>query len=246
MEFCRLSGKSHEYPALIGILTFTRILIAVALIYPPPYVYEANSLEPETGTLVSGGNSMSFEFNTANIPGGSPASWGPQCEAFLIGPSGGSAFWWRQYPIASPKGYVLSLDFMLLDSAMTDGTGVTFAILKAQGNIYTAPRNLRAYLSRFGGDYRFVFVIDEDEEQVAWFYPRAGGITRGIVYQHRMEYDIVKQRIAWTVDEVLVNETAMIAGNPQNVGSIILGSSGSSNGRNTIFLLDRIVWKEAG
>ena len=75
----------------------------------------------------------------------------------------------------------MSLDFMLLDSAMADGTGITFAVLKAPGNIYTAPRNFRAYVSRSDGNDRFMFVIDEDEEQVAWFYPAAGGIRRGVV-----------------------------------------------------------------
>ena len=88
--------------------------------------------------------------------------------------------WWRQQP-PNPKGYVVSLDFMLLDSAMADGTGITFVVLKAPGNIYTAPRNFRAYVSRSDGNDRFMFVIDEDEEQVAWFYPAAGGIRRGVV-----------------------------------------------------------------
>lgn len=107
-------------------------LVAVALFYAGPAVYDARSLEPETGTLVSDGNAMSFGFDTSRIPGGAPATWGPQCAAFLIGPTGGSAIWWRQHP-ASPKGYAVSLDFMLLDSAMADGTGITFAVAEGAG-----------------------------------------------------------------------------------------------------------------
>lgn len=110
--------------------------------------------------------------------------------------------------------------------------------------MFTTQRNWRLYFYRTGSDYRFLFVIDEDAEQIVWRYPSSGSISLGTVYRHHIEYDIQNKKIVWGVNGVLVDFTALIPGNPQNVATKILGSSGSSDGRNTVFLIDRVMWQE--
>ncbi len=204
----------------------------------------AQSDQSFTDTLIGSGNAISFEFDTSNIGGGPPLGWGTQCGVFVIGATSGTALWYQQNETASTKGYITELDYILASTSMVDGSAITIAISKAQGDLFTTQRNWRLYFYRTGSDYRFLFVIDEDAEQIVWRYPSSGSISLGTVYRHHIEYDIQNKKIVWGVNGVLVDFTALIPGNPQNVATKILGSSGSSDGRNTVFLIDRVMWQE--
>jgi hypothetical protein len=214
----------------------TRLLLFAPLVIAA----SVHAQQPDTGTLLGPGNAMSFDFHTADMVN-PPPTWGERCGAFVIGPDSGAAYWYQQYPVPSTRGYITDLDFMLAGTAMADGTSITIAISKAHGDILTAQRNWRLYFHRVGLSYEFMFVIDEDDEQAVWRY---GPIVVGQVYHPRMTYDIVHHQIAFAVDGVLVNRVAMIPGNPQDVATTIVGSSKSSDGRDTIFLVDNVMWRE--
>ncbi len=212
------------------LLPFAALMIAASV----------HAQQPDTGTLLGPGNAMTFDFHTADLVN-PPPGWGETCGAFVIGAQSGAAMWYQQYPVPNTRGYVTDLDFMLAGTAMADGTSITIAVSKAQGDIFTAQRNWRLYFRRVGLSYEFLFVIDEDDEQVVW---RHGPIVVGQVYHPRMTYDIVHQQIAFEVDGILVNRVAMIPGNPQDVTTTFVGSSKSSDGRNTIFMVDNVRWRE--
>ena len=196
-----------------------------------------------TDFLIAPGNAVSFTFNTANIPGGAPPGWGTQCAAFVVGSAYGSALWYdRTTP--STTGYVVGLDFMLGNSHMASDTMITLAISKAEGDVFTARRNWRSYFGKFGTNFRFVQVIGEDAEQRVWHYPESGSLVPWKVYRLTYTVDFVHQINAWAVDGTLVDSEPMLPGNPQNVATLILGSSGSSDGRNTMFFIDNVTQQE--
>jgi hypothetical protein len=194
-----------------------------------------------TGTVVGPDNLIHLSFPTAYLPGVTPTSWGFECALFSIGPTSGGALWFQEDAVASTRGFNTVLDFMLVSTAMEDGSAISIAVMKAVGDREGAKLNWRLYVQRVAQSYRFAFVAGEDSDEVVWFSePIAGGRA----YRHRIEYDILHQHIAWSVDGITINSTTMLPGHSKNVGFHIFGSSGSSTGRNTMFLLDRIRWTE--
>ena len=194
-----------------------------------------------TGTVVGPDNVINLSFPTAYLPGVTPTSWGSECALFSIGPISGGALWFQEDAIASAKGFITILDFMLMNTAMDDGSAISLAVMKAAGEREGARLDWRLYVQRAGPSYRFAFVAGQDADEVIWF---SDPIAGGRAYRHRIEYDILHQHIAWSLDGITINSTAMLPGHSKNAAFHIFGSSGSSTGRNTMFLLDRIRWTE--
>ena len=198
-----------------------------------------------TNFLVAPGNAVTLSFNTANLPGGAPPGWGSQCAAFVVGSVYGSALWYHQRPRPSTTGYIVGLDFMLGNSNIANDKMITLAVSKADGDVFTARRNWRSYFGKFeGSNFRFVQVIGEGAEEQVWFYPESGSLVPWKVYRLTYTVDFVHHINSWAVNGTLVDTQPMNPGNPQNVATLILGSSGSSDGRDTMFFIDNVTEEE--
>jgi len=215
------------------------LAIALLLILPGPSWAQA-----ATGTMVGDGNVLRFDFPTANIPF-AVDGWGETCGVIAIGHTAGAALWYQRFPTPSTRGHIATVDLIVVTAGLAPGTAITYAIAKADGDIQTALRNWRGYLHKtLAGELKLVFVLGEDANPVHWVYPVAGSLQPGVVIRAVHTYDIAHQRIAWSVNGALVNEIAMTASHPQNSATQITGSSGSSDGRDTLFLVGNISWTE--
>ena len=186
------------------------------------------------------GNVIHFSFPTSNIPF-QPPGWGEECGIVFVGPEHGGAFWNLTLAAPSTGGFVTEFDFILAESHLEDTKEVTLAINKADGHVGSALRNWRIYLHRVEDSLWFILVLGEETGQTIWTFK---DVQVGTVYAHKVEYNILDQLIRWSVNGQEVNSETMAPQRPQNVASIVIGSSRSSSGRNVVYLLDKIRWLE--
>jgi hypothetical protein len=83
-------------------------------------------------------------------------------------------------------------------------------------------------------------------KEVVTYYPTSGSIRIGAVYSQKITDNIVNEQIGWTANGAGAYSRVMIPGNPHSVATKILGNSGSADGRNTVYFVDRVTWTEIG
>jgi hypothetical protein len=202
------------------------------------------------GTLVEEGNILNMAFPTSNIPN-PPADWGAICEAYIIGSLNGGCYRYRELTEseACPRGYITTFDFILSDHELGTTT---------PGTRGTTARCWRIFIQNEGSHLRFIFTIGEDAEgtNVMWpFSPvnDAGvtGIQIGQRYRLRVNYNLSDQAVQGFVDVVIAGQVSGAEYRIRTGRDLpilpayqIMGGSGSSDGRNTIFLLDNVRWDE--
>jgi hypothetical protein len=214
-------------------------------------------LPADYGSLASTGNSVNLAYDTSLISGGSPYGWGPTCFRHEIGAASadGGTYYYETHQSDHGAKFTAGLrawfDVIIESSSMADESGISLLVNKAYhvsedfNNDPATPLCYRLYLRRSvaTGGYKFYFVIDQDADEVISAWPSAGlSLTLGRVYRQRIEYDVQNKRIRWWVDETKVYDEDMSATNPTDVTSITFGSSGSSDGRSTVWLTDRFGW----
>jgi hypothetical protein len=205
--------------------------------------FEANPGLDEvyTDTFQHPGNTLNPDFNTLLI--GSPAGWGAQCAHIVIGSSWGGAGWRQHLTRESTTGYNVDISFLLSSTSMLDGTGITIIAAKPQGNPDGSIFAFRLFLYRTGPDVFLLFNAGQEDQH--WYrFPASGSISAGVMYNHHIQYDIKSQRFGWTVNGMVVASAAMPSSWVQNIATKYIGSSASSTGRNTAYLIDRVIWSE--
>ena len=239
------AGKSAVYSNAVSIqVDATPPVLSGTLSAALLETFEASGTDSAyTETMVAPGNYLDPEFSSAAA--GNPPGWGSQCLRIVIGasPPNGGALYRRVVP-TSATGFVTKLDWILAGSAIADGKGIVFAVAKAEGEPELAALCWRLYFYRTGPDLHFLFVAGEGANQVSWRWPATGSISGGTLYEHQIEYNIQAARVYWTVNGNAVVNTALLAAYPQNIGLQVIGSSGSSDGRDVTMLMDRIAWTE--
>jgi len=199
--------------------------------------------EVYTSQHVGAGNVLDPDFDTSLLGGGAPAGWGSQCGLVSIGATAGDAGW-RQHvtsPGESRTGFLTTFSFLLSSSGLLDGQGITLIVTKEQGDPDIAPLAWRIYMWRTGAETYLLLIVGED---LLYRYPAVGSIAAGTVYDNVVRYDLVGDRFSWSVNGTEVIAAVLPVTCPQNIATKYIGSSGSSTGRNTVYLLDRIVFVE--
>lgn len=225
----------------------------------------------ETGVRLTSPNTVDLAYDTSLIAGGAPEGWGPTCYRYEIAPTvsnggallfvtaqngdgdspdDGAPFWTsglrlemdviiERLPVVTPRGHSIAVAkaWSPVDFGDVDGLG-------------GSPLVYRLYCYTYGtNSAKFLFVLDEDADEVAFGYPETDWIVVGRLYRHYILYDILNRRVVWKILDTVTNITtvrvnqALSATNPTDITSMILGSSGSSDARDVAWLVDRVYWE---
>lgn len=191
-------------------------------------------------TIVESGNSLDPDFTVSSI-GVQPVGWGVYCLQVTLGATLTGAQYSIQLPV-NLAGAVTQFSIVPASLGSADGTGFTCMILKQEGELGDPSNVWRLYIWRTGANYHFRLFLGVGVLSIIHDWPRAGTLSAGTMYNHEIWYDIQSRRYRW-----LVNGVEQAAGViPSTVGFgtsieyLVLGSSASSTGKNSIYLLDAI------
>lgn len=214
----------------------------------------------EIGTRVTSPNTIDTAYDTSLISGGRPHGWPATCIRYNVAAgasNGGTLYFETEQNLSTPsqstpttRGWVMEADFIIEDAPNADGVSVSLAVQKEDGGStdFGEPGVViatRVYYHRSGlGDNKFLFLIDQDADEVTSVWPSSGSLTLGRSYRIKTLYDIKNKRIAWWVDGELVSEAVMAANNSQNLCTKVHGSSGSSDARDLSWLANFRYWGE--
>lgn len=205
----------------------------------------------EVGTRIGVNNSLDLLYSTALISGGTPVGWGQTCYRHEIAAAGvaldGGALYYETEQtdgLPSTTGYQMDVEIIIASTNIADGAAISMAVSKEDAatdfDDPLTPIATRLYFMRVGANRIWVFVIDSGADEFIWQW--VGNITLGRVYKHHVEYDIQNKIIEWRVDGVRQGIRALLPANSQTISSKIFGSSGSSDGRETVWYTGKWVW----
>ena len=198
--------------------------------------------EAYSDILISAGNSLDADFATAGI--GSPSGWGTYCARVTVGADEATAVW-SQERHTSRNGYTTTLEARLSTDGLTDGTGITIAIAKPSP-LTGSVAAWRLYFWHTGAITHFLWTVGDNAELYSFPNQALGGgaISLNTVYPHTITYDIKRKTFSWTVGDILAASGTILSTWPDTIGCKVIGSSGSSTGRNTVYETDNHVWTE--
>jgi len=196
-----------------------------------------------TTLAVATGNNLNLSFDNTELPN-IPDAWGPTSAIVIIGkaPLAGTALRGRSR-LDNRTGYITRLDLYVVSSAMADGAFVSVAAGKGISPFdFQDDRTPIAYyvrLKNISGELRLMISYPTNSGQVDRIWP--GVVSLQTAYEIYIEYALVGT--PHTICKINGETIAAVmhdASAVQSIGTLILGSSGASTGRNVIYLLDRI------
>jgi hypothetical protein len=176
-------------------------------------------------------------------PSVAPATWGTRSAAFVVGPAYGSAYLVNRTQIDSPTGYHFTASLIIIRDGLLEGKGITLFISKpgiGSGNLAA----WRLYMTQVNGELNLVLVLglntSINNPSAALFYVP---ITTGEVYDVAITYDTRRRFYLWSVNGAVQAAAEMPCDYPL-IGARFIGSSGSSTGRNSTYIVDNVRWYE--
>lgn len=191
--------------------------------------------------IYDAGNGIDPDFDNTGISA-VPFSWGDTSLAVAVGADNGTALRGRTY-LNNRVGYVSRMYFMLVGSSMEPGTFVSVNVMKGISSLpfYDDNVPIGAYikLANVDGTHKFqiVYPTNSGEATATW----SGSVTPGAIYELYIEYNVVGQYLVFKVNSETVVQHTFDAAAVQSVGTLVIGSSGGSTGRNITYLIDRII-----
>jgi hypothetical protein len=194
------------------------------------------------GAAVTPGNSVDPDADPADV--GSPSGWGTQCGKVTIGPGtiDGGALWRHRFSPGSTNGFFTILDTVIDVDHLQDGQLISIAVVKPAGGPEDPVAAWALYFARFRGETFFVWTVGNFDK--LYRYPPTGSIEIGRRYVHTMAYDLVRDVYGWAVDFQPVALAPIPPTYFQNIGTIVLGSSESSTGRDSSYYVDNYFFGE--
>jgi hypothetical protein len=196
-----------------------------------------------TETRVADGNTFDASYDCSTLPTGLPSGWGAVCNRHVIGaaPTDGATLRART-GLASTTGYFQQFEFYVGNSTMTPGGIISLGVGKEISHLDfdnpATPIAFRAHLANIAGELKIQFFLDSGGDEQSWQW--SGTVAAQTVYEVRQIYDLVADTYKGYVNGVEVASAALTSVNPQSIGTSIIGSSGSSGGRDIEFFTDRI------
>jgi hypothetical protein len=190
--------------------------------------------------MIGVGNDLNPDFTWS----GAPLLWGHKSGQVIIGSQSGGAFWMRQTSIPSPTGYNFTGSFIILQDGLSNGQAVTLFISKPtdwSGDL-AAWRLYFVHSSTGQLGLRLVLGLNtatNNPDAMIYQYP----IIAGHAYTTDIYYDTERRFYMWTVNGKTVGAGDMPCDYP-TIATQIMGSSGSSSGRNTVYAIDNVSWWE--
>lgn len=197
--------------------------------------------EIKTEYVIETGNGVNPDFDNTGLPG-IPDSWGDTSLAVVIGATHGGALRARTY-LGSTTGYISRFDFYVASSAMATDTFVSVAVGKAISPLHFYDGNTPiAYYVQFanvGGvpKLQIKYPTVSGEQIDTW----SGTVALNTVYQIYVEYNVAFDRLLFKVNNDTVTNVVLDASASTSIGTLVLGSSAGSSGRDVVYLIDRII-----
>lgn len=195
----------------------------------------------ENVEIFEAGNAYSSVFDNTSISS-IPASWGDTSTVVQVGATNGGAFRGRTN-LQSVTGVTSRIEWFLVTSAMTEGTYISLNVGKGISPLlfYDGSTPIAWYL-------RLANIAGQHKVQIA--YPTSGGevvstwsgvVGAGEVFQTIVEYDLISNYLLLQVNGETVVKHSLDSAAIRSIGTLVIGSSGGSTGRNITILADRIV-----
>lgn len=190
---------------------------------------------------VEDGNAYNTAYDHSALSG-IPAHWGATSTAVVVNAVNGGAGRGRT-GLNNRTGYITRLNFYVINNSMDPGTFVSMAVGKIASNIhYTNSTVAAAYytqLANVGGELKFQVKYPTVSGEVTDTW--SGTVALNTAYAVYIEHNIVAGRLLVKVNEETVTNFTLDAVSAQSIGTLVLGSSGGSTGRNIAYLLDYIL-----
>ncbi len=206
----------------------------------------AETFESAQGTdnpfeaLVEPGNLLDPDFWNVY---GLPQLWGRKSGRVIVGPDHGTALWMRRDEHESPTGYHFTASLLVAIDGVTEGKAITLFISKPadwSGSLAC----WRLYFHKLDGVLSLVLVLGlntatNNKSAASYMVP----ISTNEAYDVSVTYDTWRRFYLWSVNGRVLAAARMPADYPL-IGTKIIGSSGSSDGRNSVFVVDNVRWYE--
>lgn len=206
-------------------------------------------------TLVGPGNVLNPDFPNSSI--GSPAGWGNESLNVEIGTEHGAAVYIKSDALGNRNGLRTHAKVMVDYEGLGNGQGISILVAKPEGDPLGSVATWRMYLWKNNNQLIFLLVLGDISQwdgstipssnpyfRVVGYPITADNIQLDVVYDHLVVYDIKNRIVEWYVNSGQVLSEAMPTTYPDSIAHKVIGSSGSSNGRNTRYFIDNIEWIE--
>ena len=226
----------------MGIVAF---LAALAVTHNFTYAQQGSGPSITMVTFAAAtGNGLNWSFNNTKLPN-IPEAWGPTSAIVIIGEASpaGTALRGRSH-LNNPTGYITRLDLYVVSSAMADGEFVSVAVGKGNGPLdfqdALTPIAYYVRLINIGGELKLMISYPTNHGQVDQTW--SGVVLLQTAYEIYIEYALVgTPHTIFKINGATVAYVRHDASAVQSIGTLVLGSSGGSTGRNVTYLLDRIL-----
>ena len=179
----------------------------------------------------------------APVPSSYPSTWGSEMGRVHVGTNvaDGAAHLRHVLDTPTTDGFYTRVETILEIPTLDEGA-VTVMVAKPSGDPLGPVACWRLYyLSSRGRNYFWLSVGNFAKN---YFYPPEG-LEIGTNYVHWVGYDLSRGFVWWRVNGKTVFLDAIPATYCQDIGTIVLGSSGSSSGRGMTYAIDNYVVLDA-
>lgn len=168
-------------------------------------------------------------------------SWGAESGFVEIGSGSGAAAYFRMLPAQTDTLHVHA-ETLLLRNGLADGESITIMVARSPAVIDGSAVAWALYYRRHGADTFFMLALGNFRE--FFRYPRSGSLRLRVGYGHDLTYDVAAggtHPFSWRVNGSVVAKGTIPQDYPAAIRGLAIGSSSSSTGRNTSYLLDNIL-----
>lgn len=191
------------------------------------------------------GNNIDPEFDNTSLPN-IPRHWGGTSLGVLLGasPPTGAALRARTY-LNNRTGYIQKFELYVASSSMACGDFASIAVGKGISPLdFFDPAVPIAYYVRLTNDcvagalkLAISVPTDTGEQVFTW----SGTVALQTAYTLYIEHSIVFGRTLFRVQNDTVMDWVHDSSAVDSIGTLVLGSSGGSTGRNILYLIDRVL-----
>ncbi|MFO1429899.1 MAG: LamG-like jellyroll fold domain-containing protein [Candidatus Competibacteraceae bacterium] len=175
---------------------------------------------------------------------GLPSSWGTKSGFIVIGgsssPNGGAL--WRKNSAPSPTGYHFTASLLIAVDGLLAGDGISLFVSKSIDERFAAWRLYMHKNSQGQLELALMLGLNTDTNNpsaAAYSIP----ITTNQIYDVAITYDTERRVYSWSVNGQLQAYADMPCDYPL-IATKVIGSSRSSSGRDSAFIVDNVRWYE--
>jgi hypothetical protein len=187
------------------------------------------------------GNFLDPDFR---IPDRAPPLWGEESGLVFVGATNGGTFWIQRDTIDSPTGYHFTASFLIVVDGISEGKRTSLFISKPQAEAKGNSAAWRLTAIKVSGQFQLELLLgansaENNPSAIRYVIPIATNRT----YDVAITYDTRRRFYLWSVDGQVIASGDMPCDFPL-IGTKVIGSSASGNGRNTVFIVDNVRWYE--